>query len=164
MTRMDDTPVEWTRDGCTVSTDRGRLDLGAALGLLAGTHWGGSLTADVLARAVANSVCFGVYEADRLVGFARVVTDLATFGYLTDVIIAPSHRGRGLGGWLTECIIAHPALQGFRRLALLTRDAEAVYRAAGFVPGPAPLVYLERRAGSVGVTPPDAADAREGTE
>jgi ribosomal protein S18 acetylase RimI-like enzyme len=161
---MDDPPLEWTQDGCTVSTDRSRLDLDAALHLLAGTHWGGSLTAGVLDRAVANSVCFGVYEADQLVGFARVVTDLATFGYLTDVVIAPSHRGRGLGRWLTECIIAHPALQGFRRLALLTRDAEAMYRAAGFVAGPAPLVYLEWRAGSVGVTPPDAPEDHQGTE
>lgn len=142
---MEDTPVEWTRDGFTVSTDRRRLDVGAALDLLASAHWAAGLTADVLARAIANSVCFGVYEGTRLVGFGRVVTDLATFGYLTDVIIAPSHRGRGLGRWLTECIVAHPALQGFRRLALLTRDAEAMYRGAGFVPGPTPLVYLERR-------------------
>jgi ribosomal protein S18 acetylase RimI-like enzyme len=142
---MDDAPVEWIRAGYTVSTDRDRLDAGAALALLAATHWGGTLTADVLRRAMANSVCFGVYEGDRLVGFARVVTDLATFGYLTDVTIAPSHRGRGLGRWLTECIVAHPALQGFRRLALLTRDAETMYIRAGFLPGPDPLVYLERR-------------------
>ena len=145
---MDDAPVEWRRSGCTVSTNRRRLDTGAALELLTTTPWGASLTADVLARAMANSVCFGVYEDDRLVGFGRVVTDFATFGYLTDLVIAPPHRGRGLGRWLTECIVAHPALQGFRRLAVLTRDAEAMYRKAGFVPGPAPLVYLERLAPS----------------
>jgi ribosomal protein S18 acetylase RimI-like enzyme len=142
---MDDAPVEWTRNGRVISTDRARLDPGGVLALLATTHWGRELTADRLARAIAHSVCFGVYEADRLVGFGRVVTDLATYGYLTDVVIAPSHRGRGLGGWLTECMVAHPALQGLRRLALLTRDAEALYRKAGFESGPAPLIYLERR-------------------
>jgi ribosomal protein S18 acetylase RimI-like enzyme len=85
-----------------------------------------------------------VYEEDRLVGFGRVVTDLTTFGYLTDVVIAPSHRRRGLGRWLTDCMVDHPGLQGLRRLALLTRGAESLYRKAGFEPGPAPLVYLER--------------------
>ena len=143
---MDDLPVEWRREGWTVSTDRRRLDVAEVLALLVPTHWGAALTRDVLERAIANSVCFGVYEEDRLVGFGRVVTDLATYGYLTDVVIAPSHRGRGLGRWLTECIVAHPALEGFRRLALLTRDAEAMYRTAGFVSLHAPLVYLERAA------------------
>lgn len=144
---MDDVPVEWRREGWTVSTDRRRLDLAAVLALLVPTHWGADLTSDLLKRAIDHSVCFGLYEEDRLVGFGRVVTDLATYGYLTDVVIAPTHRGRGLGRWLTECIVAHPALQGFRRLALLTRDAEAMYRNAGFVPLPAPLIYLERTRG-----------------
>ena len=142
---MNDAPVEWARDRRVISTDRARLDAAAILGLLGATHWGGDLTPDRLARAIEHSLCFGVYEEDRLVGFGRVVTDLTTFGYLTDVVIAPSHRGRGLGRWLTDCMVAHPGLQGVRRLALLTRDAESWYRKAGFEPGPAPLVYLERR-------------------
>jgi ribosomal protein S18 acetylase RimI-like enzyme len=79
-----------------------------------------------------------------LVGFARVVTDLATYGYLTDVVVAGEQRGRGVGGWLTECVLAHPELQGFRRITLLTRDAEALYLKAGFVRGAGPLVYMER--------------------
>jgi ribosomal protein S18 acetylase RimI-like enzyme len=91
-----------------------------------------------------------------MVGFGRVVTDLATFGYLTDVVVAPSHRDRGLGRWLTDCMVAHPQLQGFRRLVLLTRDAESLYRKAGFESGPAPLVYLERR--------PPGSHARSHTE
>jgi ribosomal protein S18 acetylase RimI-like enzyme len=144
---MDDAPVEWRRDGRVISTDRALLDVPAILGLLAATHWGEGLTADRLASAIANSVCFGVHDGKSLVGFGRVVTDLATFGYLTDVVIAPSHRGRGLGRWLTDCIVAHPELQGLRRLALVTRDAESMYRKAGFLPGPAPLVYLERLGG-----------------
>jgi ribosomal protein S18 acetylase RimI-like enzyme len=142
---MNDAPVEWTRDRRVISTDRARLDATTILTLLGDTHWGGDLTPDRLARAIEHSLCFGVYEGDRLVGFGRVVTDLTTFGYLTDVVIAPSHRGRGLGRWLTDCMVAHPGLQGLRRLAVLTRDAESLYRKAGFEPGPAPLVYLERR-------------------
>ena len=137
---MNDAPVEWTRDGRVISTDRARLDAAAILALLGATHWGGDLTPDRLARAIEHSLCFGIYEEDRLVGFGRVVTDLTTFGYLTDVVIAPSHRRRGLGRWLTDCMVDHPGLQGLRRLALLTRDTESLYRKAGFEPGPAPLV------------------------
>jgi len=142
---VNDAPVHWTREPWMISTDRARLDRGAILALLAETHWGGDLTPERLDRAIEHSVCFGVYQGDRLVGFGRVVTDLTTFGYLTDVVIATTHRGRGLGRWLAECMVAHPGLQGLRRLALLTRDAERLYRKAGFEPGPAALVYLERR-------------------
>jgi ribosomal protein S18 acetylase RimI-like enzyme len=142
---MDDGPIEWARGGYVVSTDRRRLEVAAVLALLRDTHWGRGLTDDLLRRAVENSVCFGVYAGADTVGFGRVVTDLATYGYLTDVVIAPGHRRRGLGGWLTECMLAHPELQGFRRMALLTRDAEAMYARAGFTRGAAALVYLERR-------------------
>ncbi len=142
---MNDHPVEWQRGQFTVSTDRQRLDLPAALALLRDTHWGGGLTPAMLERAVRHSVCFGLYRESGLVGFGRVITDLATYGYLTDVVVAPACRGRGLGRWLTDCMVAHPELQGFRRLALLTRDAEALYAAAGFTAGPGRLIYMERR-------------------
>ena len=99
----------------------------------------------VYVAAVTHSVCFGVYDGPAIVGFARVVTDLATYGYLTDVVVAAAQRGRGIGSWLTECVLAHPDLQGFRRLTLLTRDAEGLYLKAGFVRGAYPLVYMERR-------------------
>lgn len=142
---MHDRPIEWTRDGYVVSTDRGRLDLAAALALLRETHWARALTGDLLLRAVENSVCFGLYAKSETIGFGRVVTDLATYGYLTDVVVAPGYRRRGLGAWLTECMLVHPELQGFRRMALLTRDAEAMYLRAGFTRGAGALVYLERR-------------------
>ena len=142
---MDDQPFEWRRGEDAISTDRRRIDLDAVLALLQDTHWGGTLTGEVLQRAVAHSICFGVYHRSTLIGFGRVVTDLATYGYLTDVVISREHRGRGLGSWLTECMIGHPQLQGFRRLALLTRDAEALYSRAGFSTGAAPLIYMERR-------------------
>jgi len=142
---MDDRPVEWSRGAWVVSTRRDRLDLDAVLALLGETHWGHALTAERLRTAMAHSVCFGVYDGAALIGFARVVTDLATYGYLTDVVVATRWRRRGIGTWLTQCILAHPDLQGFRRLALLTRDAEALYAEAGFVIGAGTLVYMERR-------------------
>jgi ribosomal protein S18 acetylase RimI-like enzyme len=142
---MDDRPLEWHREAYTISTHRVRLEPERILALLRVTHWGHGLTLSVLERALAHSVCFGVYRAAELVGFGRVVTDLATYGYLTDVVIAPAHRGHGLGAWLTQCILEHPELQGFRRLALLTRDAERLYARAGFTAGPGELVYMERR-------------------
>lgn len=142
---MNDQPAEWRRGDYTISTDRRRLDVIAVLELLRETHWSQGLTEAQLERAVAHSVCFGVYRDEAVVGFGRVITDLATYGYLTDVVVAPAHRGRGLGSWLTECMLIHPDLQGFRRLALLTRDAEALYARAGFTLGPGSLVYMERR-------------------
>lgn len=142
---MDDRPAEWQRGDYVVSTRRDRLDADRVLALLRGEHWGGSLTVAVLERAVAHSVCFGLYRGDELVGFGRVVTDLATYGYLTDVAVAVGHRGRGLGAWLVQCMLDHPELQGFRRLALVTRDAEELYARAGFVPGSGSVVYMERR-------------------
>ena len=144
---MDDRPVEWHRGEYAVSTHRERLDPERILALLREEHWGGSLSRPVVERAVAHSVCFGLYHGTDLVGFGRVVTDLATYGYLTDVAMAPEHRGQGLGAWLVQCMLDHPELQGFRRLALVTRDAEQLYARAGFTPGSGPVVYMERRPG-----------------
>jgi GNAT superfamily N-acetyltransferase len=153
---MDDHPSEWKRGQYAISTERARLDVPTAFALLRATHWGSALTQALLERAVAHSVCFGVYHGVTLVGFGRVVTDLATYGYLTDVVIAPEHQRRGLGTWLTECMIQHPQLQGFRRLALVTRDAEALYARAGFSVGAGPLVYMERRNTGLGRSDPTA--------
>ena len=103
------------------------------------------MDSDVLARAIANSVCFGVYRGEDLIGFGRVVTDLATYAYWTDVVIADHHRGKGLGRWLSECMLRHPELQHFRRVALLTRDAQSLYEGVGFTVGAGPLIYMEHR-------------------
>ena len=141
---MDDTRLEFRRGEFVVSTDRARIDPAAAMELLRSTHWAGAMTLAVLQRAMANSVCFGVLRHDRLVGFGRVVTDLATYAYWTDVVIAPAHRGQGLGRWLSACMLEHPELQGLRRIALLTRDAADLYAGLGFTTGPGPLIYMER--------------------
>jgi GNAT superfamily N-acetyltransferase len=142
---MDDLPIELRQGGFVISTDRARMAPHAILPLLQDTHWGGGMTLEVLARAMINSVCFGVFEGNTLVGFGRAVTDLATYAYWTDVVIAENYRGRGLGRWLSECMLAHPELQGLRRVALLTRDAAELYTGVGFSVGPGSLIYMERR-------------------
>jgi N-acetylglutamate synthase-like GNAT family acetyltransferase len=95
-------------------------------------------------RAVRGSVVFAVMRDGRVLGLARVVTDLATYGYLTDVIVSESARNQGIGSILIECILAHPELQDFRRLALLTQDAAPLYRRYGFVDGAGESIYMER--------------------
>jgi N-acetylglutamate synthase-like GNAT family acetyltransferase len=140
---MNDLPVEFRREGFYVSTDRSRLDLEAVLAMLGATHWGGDLTSESLGRAVENSLCFGLYQGATQLGFVRVITDLATYGYLTDVVIEEPYRGQGLGEWLIECVLAHPDLQRLRRLALLTRDSPDLYARFGFVPGAGAQTYME---------------------
>lgn len=142
---MDDLPIEICRGEIVISTDRARIDPDAALGLLRSTHWAAGMSRETLTRAIANSVCFGVYQGRDLIGLGRVVSDLATYAYWTDVVIAPSHRGRGLGRWLSDCMLTHPDLQGVRRVALLTRDAAELYQQMGFSEGAGPLIYMERR-------------------
>jgi N-acetylglutamate synthase-like GNAT family acetyltransferase len=149
---MHDLPVEFRRGEFLITTDRRRIDPGAALALLRTTHWASSLTGPVLERAMENSVCFGLLQRERLVGFGRAVSDLATYAYWTDVVIAPDQRGQGLGRWLSDCMLAHPELQELRRVALLTRDAADLYATLGFTSGPGSLIYMERQP-AVGARP-----------
>jgi len=142
---LSDPPIEWRRGEFVISTDRSRIDLSAALALLRATFWAGGMDSAALARAIANSVSFGVYHGEVLVGLGRVVTDLSTYAYWTDVVIADRYRGQGLGRWLSECMLAHPDLQRLRRVALLTRDAETLYAGLGFTVGPGHLIYMEHR-------------------
>lgn len=145
---LDDTPCHWSRGAYRITTDRREIVplLGEVLAMIRQEHWGGELTLDVLERGTAQSISLAVLEGPRVVGFARTITDLATFAYVSDVVIADGLRGRGLGTWLVECLLAHPDLQGLRRVALLTRDAPALYERAGFTHGPPEgRFYMERR-------------------
>jgi GNAT superfamily N-acetyltransferase len=126
--------VERERDGCLISTDPAKLDLDVIHGFLSQAYWSEEIPRSVLERAIRNSLCFGVYAEGRQVGFARVVTDRATFAYLADVFILESHRGRGLSKRLMEAIMSHPDLQGLRRWSLATRDAQGLYSRFGFAP------------------------------
>src|SRR4051812_44626370 len=144
---MNDRLFEQRRGELLMTTDRSRIDQPAVLELLRASHWGGTMTPAILERAIVNSVCIGVYDATRQLGFARAVSDLATYAYLTDVIVVDDARGRGIGSWLVEAILAHPDLQGLRRIALFTRDARALYERYGFSTNPPTSVYMELRGG-----------------
>lgn len=136
---------EWQRDGYTISTDPQRLDVKLIHHYLStSTYWATGRPFDVVQRALANSLCFGLYQGDAQVGFARVITDYATFAWVADVFVLDAQRGKGLGTWLTAVIVGHPDLQGFRRWALATKDAQALYRKFGFEELKRPERWMER--------------------
>jgi N-acetylglutamate synthase-like GNAT family acetyltransferase len=132
------------RGSFTISTDPARIDLEVVFAFLTASYWSPGIPRDTLKRAIQYSIPFGVYDGSGQVGFARVVTDRATFAYLADVFILPEYRGRGLSTWLMEVILAHPDLQGLRRFCLLTRDAQGLYARYGFRPLADPSRYMER--------------------
>ena len=136
--------AEWHREGFEVSDDPRRLDIAAVHRFISReSYWAEGIAEGVLARAIANSLCFGLYEGPRQVGFARMVTDRATYGYLCDVFVERERRGSGLGTWLVACVLEHPDLQGLRRICLMTRDAHDLYRPFGFRAMPDAARYLE---------------------
>lgn len=115
-----------------VSTDAQRFDVAVIHGYLSQSYWSPGIPLAVVERAIANSLCFGVFRGAEQVGFARVVTDRATFAYLADVFILEAHRGKGLAKRLVREILEHGDLQGLRRWLLATRDAHDLYRKFGF--------------------------------
>ena len=135
---------EWRRDEYTISTDPARLDLAGVHGFLTRSYWAAGIPLDVVRRSIEHSLPFGLYHGERQIGFARVVTDYATFAYIGDVFILDEYRGQGLGTWLLEAVVACPELQGLRRWALLTRDAHALYRKVGFTGISRPERWMER--------------------
>jgi GNAT superfamily N-acetyltransferase len=127
-----------------ISTDRARLDREVVHDFLSKeAYWARGIPRAVSDRAIENSLCFGVYLGTTQVGFARVVTDRAAIAYLGDVFIVRGHRGRGLGKWLVESVIAHPDLQGLRRFLLGTKDAHSLYERFGFRPLARPERMME---------------------
>jgi GNAT superfamily N-acetyltransferase len=135
----------WERGDYLISTDRSRLNIELIHDFLANaTYWAVGRTREVVERSIAHSFPFGVYKGDAQVGFARVVTDYATFAWIADVFILNEHRGQGLSKWLMEVILAHPELQGFRRWVLATKDAHGLYERFGFMPLHRPERWMER--------------------
>ena len=125
-------PSEWKRGEYTISTDPDRLDLAAIHGYLRESYWAAGIPREKVEQSIRNSLSFGLYVGETLVGFARVITDYTTFAYVADVFVLASHRGKGLGVWLMEVVRAHPELQNMRRWVLATRDAHDLYRKTGF--------------------------------
>ena len=122
-----------------ISTDKSKIDIDYVHDFLSKSYWSPGVDIQVVKKAMEGSLCFGIYESDkqtlsagRQVGYARMITDKATFAYMADVFIDENYRGKGLGKWLVEMILAHPHLQGLRRILLATKDAHKLYEQCGF--------------------------------
>ena len=137
----------WQKDEFKVTTNRDDLQVDAILDYLVNhSYWGKDRTLEQLETVIENSFCFGVYKDNKQIGFARLVTDFATFAYLGDVYILDEYQGNGLGKWLMEVISEHPKLQGFRRWVLATRDAHGLYEQYGFTEFKHPERWMEKAA------------------
>jgi GNAT superfamily N-acetyltransferase len=139
-----ETVVEYRRGEFLISTNRERLSLDVVHGFLTNCYWAKGIPREVVAQSIENALCFGIYDGWSQIGFARVISDFATFAYIGDVFVLETHRGRGLGKWLMQCITEHPALQNLRRWILTTRDAHGLYSQFGFTPVKAPERFMER--------------------
>jgi GNAT superfamily N-acetyltransferase len=128
------------------SDDKARLQVDRVHGWLAGSYWSPGIARDVVDRAITGSHCLGAYDAGQQIGFARMITDHATFAWLADVWVAEAARGGGLGRAMVNWFLDHPDFQGLRRIGLVTADAHGVYAASGFHPVVRPDRYMERLA------------------
>lgn len=136
--------LEETRGDYSVSTDPSRMDLDVIHGYLRRAYWCEGIPHETVERSMQHSLCFALFERERQIGFARVVTDYATFAYVCDVFVLESHRGKGLATWLMQCVMSHPDLQGLRRWCLTTRDAHTLYERVGFERTKIPERYMDR--------------------
>ena len=134
----------WHQGEYTISTRKESLDIDAIQQFLTRSYWASGISRSVIEKSIQHSLPFGVYQGNRQVGFARIITDYATFAYIADVFILEEFRGKGLGKWLMQTIAEHPDLQGFRRWLLMTRDAHGLYEHIGFTPSKTPERIMER--------------------
>lgn len=141
---------EFQKAAFIISTDKSKLNIELIHDYLSKhSYWAPNIPREIVERSIQNSLCFGLYHRNDQIGFARVTTDFATFGYLADVFILEDYRGRGLSKWLMECIFEKtPELQGFRRWSLATADAHGLYEQFGFTA----LARPERMMEKVGFT------------
>ena len=139
--------TEWRQGEYVISTER--VDAVAAHAFLTARYWSPGIPLETVERAIRGSLCFSLWHEpaggpSAQVGFARMITDRATFGYLADVYVLEAHRGRGLAKWMMRVVVEHPELQGFRRWCLATRDAHGLYAQFGFKPLATPDRWMER--------------------
>lgn len=131
------------RDRFEISDDKARLDVDRVHRNLAESYWAKGIPRELVAHSIEGSMCFGLYDGKAQIGFARVISDRATFAYLCDVYVEVGYRGKGLGRWLIEVVMAHPDISGLRRLLLATRDAHRFYEPLGFKPAADPRLFLQ---------------------
>jgi GNAT superfamily N-acetyltransferase len=137
---------EWQRGDYVISTERARLNINLIHDYLSNSsYWAMGRSIETVRRSIEHSLPFGLYKDDEQIGFARVVTDYATFAWMADVFILDSFRGRGLAKWLVKVMLTHPELQGFRRWTLATKDAHGLYSQFGFTELKRPERWMERR-------------------
>jgi len=135
--------LETHKDNFTISTDPARLDLDAICDFLTRAYWAKGRPRERTERAIGNSLVFGLYDGDKQIGLARIVSDYAVFAYLCDVFIHEEYRAQGLGKWLMQTVMSHPDLQGLRRWTLATRDAHELYRQFGWEDLQSPDNWME---------------------
>ena len=128
------------KKGFEISTDKRRIDIKYVHQFLSKSYWSPEISINIIKNAVKGSLCFGLYHGEMQIGFARMITDEATFAYLADVFVDEKYRGRGLSKWMMEVILDHPKLAGLRRIMLATKDAHGLYKQYGFTP----LTNVER--------------------
>ncbi len=121
-----------TKNEFTISTDKSKINIDYVHQFLTQSYWSPGVPIETVKKAMDGSLCFGIYDKDKQMGYARMITDNATFAYLADVFIDEKFRGRGLGIWLIKVILAHPDLQGLRRIMLATKDAHKLYEQCDF--------------------------------
>lgn len=139
-----ETPIrEFRRDNYTISTDRKRLNIGAIHGFLTSSYWAKGISRETVEKSIANSFCFGVFEGETQVGFARVITDFVSFAYVCDFFILEPYRGRGLAKWLITTILECPDIVKVRRRCIVTHEAHGLYRQMGFMSATRPEAYME---------------------
>jgi len=127
----------------SISTNPKRLDIDAIHAFLSRSFWAEKIPKKTVAKSIKNSLCFGLFDGKKQVGFARVITDRATFAYLCDVYVLEEYRAKGLGKWLIETVMSHPDLQDLRRFHLVTRDAHGLYQQFGFTEASSPSRHME---------------------
>ena len=134
---------EYKKDEYTISTDKTKLQFDVIHGFLSTSYWSPNIPMEIVRRAVEHSTTFGIYKAENQVGYARIISDYATFAYLADVFVLESERGKGISKWLMECITQQADLQGLRRWMLATRDAHGLYAQFGFTPLDNPDIMMQ---------------------
>jgi GNAT superfamily N-acetyltransferase len=133
----------WANRDFEISTDPARIDVALVHSFLTNCYWAKGISPELVRRSIEHSICFSIFHSNAQIGFARIITDRATFAYLADVFVLESHRGKGLSKWLMECVQSHPDLQGLRRWMLVTRDAHGLYRQFGFHELASPERFME---------------------
>jgi len=118
----------------SIVTDNSKMDIKMIHGFLSRSYWAENIPIETVQRSIEGSLCFGVFDNEKQIGFARLVTDRATFAYLADVFILEEYRGQGLCKWMMEAVMAYAELHGMRRVMLATRDAHGLYAQFGFTP------------------------------